>query len=102
MFPHLEALYADLTRVETLPLRNAKTLHQKLAMGRESAFLSKRLATIALDAPVVCDPTTLSYRGGVTTEVTALFENLGFRRLAQQFMHWVSPPILTSPREPTP
>ena len=87
-FPHLEALYADLTRVETLPLRHAKMLSQRLAIGRESAFLSKRLATIALDAPVVCDPNALSYRGRMTTEVTALFENLGFRRLAQQSMRW--------------
>jgi DNA polymerase-1 len=87
-FANLDAIYADLARVETLPLRNAKTLRQKLAMGREAAFLSKRLATIALDAPVVCDPTTLSYRGGVTIDVTSLFEDLGFRRLAQQIMRW--------------
>jgi len=85
-FSSLEAIYADLARVETLPLRNAKTLCQKLAVGREAAFLSKRLATIALDAPVVYDPHTLSYCAGVTTEVTSLFENLGFRRLAQQIM----------------
>ncbi len=85
-FSSLEAIYADLARVETLPLRNAKTLRQKLAVGREAAFLSKRLATIALDAPVVYDPRTLSYCAGVTTEVTSLFENLGFRRLAQQIM----------------
>ena len=85
-FSSLEAIYADLARVETLPLRNAKTLRQKLAVGREAAFLSKRLATIALDAPVVYDPYTLSYCAGVTTEVPSLFENLGFRRLAQQIM----------------
>ena len=85
-FSSLEAIYADLARVETLPLRNAKTLRQKLAVGREEAFLSKRLATIALDAPVVYDPYTLSYCAGVTTEVPSLFENLGFRRLAQQIM----------------
>ena len=85
-FSSLESIYADLARVETLPLRNAKTLRQKLAVGREEAFLSKRLATIALDAPVVYDPYTLSYCAGVTTEVPSLFENLGFRRLAQQIM----------------
>jgi len=87
-FPHLDAIYADLARVETLPLHNAKTLRQKLAMGREAAFLSKRLATIALDAPVVCDLNILSYRRGVTTEVTSLFVDLGFRRLSQQIMRW--------------
>jgi DNA polymerase I len=85
-FSSLEAIYADLARVATLPLRNAKTLRQKLAVGREVAFLPKRLATIALDAPVMYDPYILSYRAGLTTEVTSLFDNLGFRRLAQQIM----------------
>ncbi len=87
-FANLDAIYADLARVETLPLRNAKTLRQKLAMGREAAFLSKRLATIALDAPVVCDLNILSYRREMTPEVTSLFEELGFRRLSQQIMRW--------------
>jgi 5'-3' exonuclease len=85
-FANLDAIYADLARVETLPLRQAKTLRQKLAVGREAAFLSKRLATIALDAPAVYDPDTLRYYGDITTEVTSLFETLGFRRLAQQLI----------------
>ena len=85
-FANLDAIYADLARVETLPLRQAKTLRQKLAVGREAAFLSKRLATIALDAPAVYDPDTLRYYGGITPEVTSLFETLGFRRLSQQLM----------------
>src|SRR5919202_6812324 len=54
VFPNLEALYTNLTDVDTLPLRNAKTLRQRLEAGRQAAFLSKRLATIALDAPVNC------------------------------------------------
>jgi 5'-3' exonuclease len=85
-FATLDALYADLARVETLPLHQAKTLRQKLVVGREAAFLSKRLATIALDAPAVYDPDTLRYSGEITTEVTSLFETLGFRRLSQQLM----------------
>jgi DNA polymerase I len=85
-FANLDAIYADLARVETLPLRQAKTLRQKLAVGREAAFLSKRLATIALDAPAVYDPDTLRYSGGITPEVTSLFETLGFWRLSQQLM----------------
>ena len=85
-FANLDALYADLARVEALPLRQAKTLRQKLAAGREAAFLSRRLATIALDAPAVYDPDTLRYSGSITAEVTSLFETLGFRRLSQQLM----------------
>ena len=84
VFPNLETLYADLIRVETLPLRNVKTLRQKLETGREAAFLSKRLATIALDAPVTYNPETLRYGGLETTAVLPLFEELGFRRLAQR------------------
>ena len=83
-FPNLEALYTNLPRVDTLPLRNAKTLRQKLEAGRQAAFLSKRLATIALDAPVTCVPEALHYRGAETTAVLPLFAELGFRRLMQR------------------
>lgn len=83
-FRDLEALYADLDRVETLPLRGARALRQKLDAGREAAFLSRQLATIALDAPVRCDLDTLCYRGAVETEVQALFDELGFSRLRRR------------------
>ena len=88
IFPDLEAIYTDLATIETLPLRNAKTLRQKLATGRKATYLSKRLATIAVDAPVICDISALEYRGGVRTAVPPLFENLGFRRLAQLITRW--------------
>src|SRR5499433_2244794 len=69
VFPNLEALYTNLADVDTLPLRNAKTLRQKLEAGRQAAFLSRRLATIALDAPVTCVLEVLHYRGVETTTV---------------------------------
>ena len=84
VFPNLEALYTNLADVDTLPLRNAKTLRQKLEAGRPAAFLSKRLATIALDAPVTCALDVLRYYGVETTAVLPLFEELGFRRLVQR------------------
>lgn len=87
-FPTLEALYADLDRVVTLPLRGAKALRQKLDTGREAAFLSKRLATIAWDAPVMYDPDALAYHGAVVAEITPLWEELGFRRLMQRIPRW--------------
>jgi 5'-3' exonuclease len=89
-FHDIEVLYADLERVETLPLRGAKSLRHKLAAGREDAFMSKRLATIALDAPVVYAPDALTYRGALASEVTPLFDELGFRRLAQRVSRWQS------------
>jgi 5'-3' exonuclease len=88
VFPDLEALYADLARLETLPLRNVKTLRQKLEAGQETAFLSKRLATIALDAPVACAPDALRYRGAQAAAVTPLFAELGFQRLSQRITRW--------------
>src|SRR5712691_6694818 len=83
-FPNLEALYTNLADVDTLPLRNAKTLRQKLEAGRPAAFLSRRLATIALDAPVTCALEVLRYRGAETAALLPLFEELGFRRLVQR------------------
>lgn len=83
-FPNLEALYTNLTRLDTLPIRNAKTLRQKLEAGRAAAFLSRRLATIALDAPVTCALDGLRYRRVETTAVLPLFEELGLRRLVQR------------------
>ena len=83
-FPNLEALYTNLADVDTLPLRNAKTLRQKLEAGRQAAFLYRRLATIALDAPVTCTLDTLRYHRAETTTVLPLFEELGFQRLVQR------------------
>jgi hypothetical protein len=51
------------------------------------AFLSKRLATIALDAPVTYTPDALRYQGAARTEVVALFAELGFQRLSQRLPH---------------
>jgi DNA polymerase I len=84
VFPNLETLYTNLTDVDTLPLRNAKTLRQRLEAGRQAAFLSKRLATIALDAPVTCALEALRYHRTETTAGLPLFEELGFRRLVQR------------------
>jgi 5'-3' exonuclease len=87
-FPSVEALYARLDEVETLPLRGASALRRKLAVGEAAARLSKRLATIALQAPVSYDAETLRYRGALTTEVTRLFTELGFERLQRRIPRW--------------
>jgi 5'-3' exonuclease len=87
-FATLEALYAALERVETLPVRGAKTLRHRLVAGRDMAFLSKRLATIAVDAPVGCTVADLAYGGMQVAEMTSLFEQLGFQRLGQRVQRW--------------
>ena len=45
----LDAIYADLDRVQTLGIRGAKTLAARLAKEKDSAYLSYRLATIATE-----------------------------------------------------
>ncbi len=62
-FPDLEALYAELAAVANLAIRGAKQLPAKLAEHREQAFLSRRLATIARDAPAHADLEALRWHG---------------------------------------
>jgi 5'-3' exonuclease len=90
-FPTVEDLYAHLDQVETLPLRGARALRQKLAVGQAAALLSKRLATIAVDAPVIYQAETLRYRGAMAAEVEPLFAELGFQRLHRRIPHWQPP-----------
>ena len=55
-FEHLEGIYADLGRVETLALRGAKGMAQKLEAGREEAFLARRLVQLCDAAPIEARP----------------------------------------------
>lgn len=87
-FNNIEEMYDNLHRVADLPIRGAKSVARKLAEGREAAFLSRQLATLALQAPALYDPQSMRYRGARRGDVTALFETLGFRRLAQRISHW--------------
>ncbi len=62
-FADLEELYGDLERVATLSIRGAKTLGKKLAEHKDAAFLSRDLATCAVDAPLDASLDDLAYRG---------------------------------------
>jgi len=75
-FPHVEDLYERLDEVEALPVRGAKGLRAKLAAGREAAFLSKRLAVVADDAPAAAPLEELAYRGADPGAVDALCARL--------------------------
>ena len=87
-FASIEAIYADLDRVATLPIRGAKSLRQKLAAEEDKALLSKQLATIAMNAPATYDAEALRYRGAVAAAVDPLWEALGFERLRSRIPHW--------------
>lgn len=51
-FESLEALYADLATVASMPLRGAAQLAQRLHVHREAAFLARSLTRIHCDAPL--------------------------------------------------
>ncbi len=60
-------------------------LRALLEAGRESAVLSKRLATIRLDVDVPFDPARFARREPDREKLTALFREMEFTRLLQDF-----------------
>ena len=87
-FDDLEALYGDLDAVAGLPIRGAKTLGKKLLEAKEMAFLSRDLATLAVEAPCKGDLEVLAWTGADRSRVEPLFERLGFDRLIQRIPRW--------------
>jgi 5'-3' exonuclease len=83
-FGSLEELYRRLPEVRTTKLRGAMSLYQKLLEQRETAFLSKTLATVARDAPVSAGLAELAYKGAHVAEVEALFDRLGFKKIRER------------------
>jgi DNA polymerase-1 len=86
-FGSVEEIYSRLDELLTSKIRGAKSLHRKLAEQRESAFLSKSLATVAHDAPqaaMAAGLSDLAYRGADPEEVGALFDRLGFKKIRER------------------
>ncbi len=83
-FDDLEAIYADLGRVETLSVRGAKSLRRKLESGRKNAHLSRQL--VELDRKVPCDLSTaaMSYLGADSNLMDAFAEKWGLGRVASK------------------
>jgi len=81
-FGSLEGVYG---RLEDLPAGRqglgSETLEKKLRDGRESAELSKRLATIVTDVPVKLDLEKCKAADFDKEKVIGLFRELGFRSL---------------------
>lgn len=84
----LETIYARLDEVPALPLRGARSVARRLADGRDQAFLSRRLATIARDAPVRLDLAELELRGADPQRIDPLFERLGFEGMRERIPRW--------------
>jgi 5'-3' exonuclease len=85
-FGDLDSLYERLDEVGELALRGARTLTAKLEVGRELAFLSRELATVARDAPARATLGELRLRRPDAARVGALCERLGSRRLRDRLL----------------
>jgi DNA polymerase-1 len=81
-FANLESIYADLARIESLPLRGARALRQRLERGRDSAFLSYRLASLVREAPCDLAAEDLRYQGAESAVLAAFAERWGLARVA--------------------
>lgn len=77
-FDDLDAIYANLSRVEHLPIRGARALAARLGAGREVAFLSRRLATVHCDIPLRITLRDLRHQSPKPRAVKNLFDELGF------------------------
>ena len=75
-FGALDALLARLAEVPYLRLRGAAAHAARLHEHRDTALLSRRLATIALDAPLAADVGDASRRPCDRVALDALFERL--------------------------
>lgn len=80
-FPSLDAIYAGLDAVPTLPIRGAAGVARKLAAGRELAELSRRLTRLARDAPAPARLDALAVRDPDPARVDAVFERWRLGRL---------------------
>ena len=86
--PDLETLLADGGPVAELPIRGARSLARKLEQHAELARLSKRLATIARDAPVSAGVDDLRVRRPDQERFDALTRRWGFGRFAERVRAW--------------
>jgi DNA polymerase-1 len=86
-FDTLENLYYRLDEVPILSLRGALRLRQVLEDGRESAFLSRDLATVRRDAPLAVNLEDLRRTGFHMEKLRGLFAELEFTNLVTLLDH---------------
>ncbi|MDH0749342.1 DNA polymerase I [Pseudomonas sp. GD03842] len=75
----LKALYENLDRVPSLPIRGAKSLPAKLEEHKEMAFLSYQLATIKVDVPLDIELDALHCGEPDREALLALYTELEFK-----------------------
>jgi 5'-3' exonuclease len=77
-FESLDDLYADLGRVAGLKLRGARTLSERLAEHRESAYLARQLTRITCDMELGVGAEGLRRRPPDVSALGGLYDHLGF------------------------
>jgi DNA polymerase-1 len=82
-FRNLEDLYGNLDRLQQSHLRGVPRLRQALQDGKETAFLSRDLATIKKNVPMQIDLEQLRFKGSSRDKMRSLFAELGFNNLVK-------------------
>ena len=78
-YESMDALYERLADVQHLSIRGAKSLAGKLREHRAQAFLSRQLATVAYDAPIVASPEGLRRRSAEVNSLRQVGQIMGGR-----------------------
>ncbi len=83
-FGTLEALYKRLKEVPEVEVRGAKQLGPKLEANKESAFLSRKLATIHCEVELPMGPKDLAMRAPDKELLRELYTRFGFKTWLRQ------------------
>ena len=86
-FRDLEDLYGNLERLQQSNLRGLARLREALKDGKETAFLSRDLATIRKNVPMQIDLKQLRFKGASRDKLRSLFEELEFNNLVKLLDH---------------
>jgi len=87
-FDDLEDVFANLEGVAKLEMRGAASVAAKLEKDREMAFLSRQLATVAVDAPARAKLADLAFAGPDLKQVDKLCDRLGSTSLRDRIHAW--------------
>lgn len=74
----IENIYASLDKI------TAKKLNENLTNNEETAYMSRDLATIVVDAPITIDVEDLNYDGPNTDELIQIYQELKFNTLLEK------------------
>ena len=80
-FRDLEDLYGSLDHLQQTNLRGVVRLREALQSGKETAFLSRDLATIKKNVPMQIVLEQLRFKGPSRDKLRSLFAELGFNNL---------------------